>query len=188
VKVSLKTVIMKTSVLKVIGIVEGTDKNGKDFKTISVSTPGLINAETEIGLVAVKMPTRVGTFNAWQESYLKSRKGQPDFGFDLEVGDTLMGTIVKRTVKSTLRDADRKIIGFADSYEIEDKETKEKRAASTYSAVVLADSADAVGFEQAIRDAFWQNDRPLADDSRVLAITGPARLTEPVGLGETVGA
>ena len=178
---------MKTQTLKVISIEDAVDKNKKPYRKIGVSTPSAINADTENGVMSVKVAPRLSSFNAWGESYLNSRKGGADFGFDVAVGDLLAGTIVKRSCLATLRDADGNITGFADHYVIPN-DKKEDTKASSYSAVILANSADEVGFEQAIRDAFWSQDKPLANDPRVLAITGPARLTEPVKVAAGVAA
>lgn len=176
----------KTAVLTVVGIADALDKNGKPYKTIQVSTPTISRVDTDLGEKIVKVQSRTSAFNAWEVSNLASKKGAADFGYDFVVGDTIAGSIVKREVKTTLRDSNRNIIGFADSYTIDSDGVK--REASTYSTIVLGDTADEKSFEQAILDSFWAAGHPLAEDKRVTPEI--AMLVEPkvvVTADETVG-
>lgn len=166
----------KTSILTVVGMADAVDKNGKPYKTIQVSTPTVARVETDMGLQTVFVQSRTSAFNAWEVSNLASKKGQPDFGFDLKIGDSIAGTIVKREVKTTIRDANRNVIRFDDTYEIAGADGT-KRQASTYSAIILGDSSDEKSFEQAILDAFWSAGHPLKEDTRVTPKV--AMLVEP---------
>lgn len=166
----------KTSILTVVGLADAVDKNGKPYRTIQVSTPTVARVETDLGEKIVHVQSRTSAFNAWEVSNLASKKGAPDFGFDLKVGDSIAGTIVKREVKTIVRDAAKNIVSFADTYTIDGADGV-KREASTYSAIVLGDSADEKSFEQAIFDAFWNAGHPLKEDSRVTPKV--AMLVEP---------
>lgn len=177
----------KTSILTVVGLADAVDKNSKPYRTIQVSTPTVARIETDLGEKIVHVQSRTSAFNAWEVSNLASKKGAPDFGFDFKVGDSIAGTIVKREVKTIVRDANRNVTGFTDTYIIESDGVS--REASTYSAIVLGDSSDPDSFEQAIKDAFWNAGHPLKDDSRVTPTI--AMIVEPkvaVKADEAIGA
>lgn len=167
-----------TSILTVVGLADAVDKNNKPYRTIQVSTPSVARVETDMGLKTVYVPTKTSAFNAWEVSNLASKKGASDFGFDLKVGDSIAGTIVKREVKTIVRDALKNITHFADTYVIESDGVK--REASTYSAIVLGDTSDPESFEQAIKDSFWNAGHPLKDDTRVTGVAAQvAMIVEP---------
>lgn len=178
-----------SSVLTVVGIADGIDKNAKEYKTIQVETPSVARLDTDLGERIVRVKNKTSAFNAWKVSNLQSMKGQPDFGYDFVVGDTIAGSIVKREVKTTMRNVDKKIIGFSDTYKIEvDGRVTE---ASTYSCIVLGDTSDEASYSQAIYDAFWSANHPLADDKRVTSLGQVGMLVEPkvtVTANEEVGA
>lgn len=165
----------KSSFLRVISVTEAQDKNKKSYNNIVVATPGVITIMTDEGEKSVKVKSRQSSFNAWQESYLESMNSQPDFGYDVKEGDLLAGTIVTRKVKTAIRNSEKEITGYADTYVIEN-EGRADTITNEYSTVVLGDTSDEEGFDAEIRKTFRRADHPLVDDP---AVTGIALLAAP---------
>lgn len=175
---------MKTLVLTVVAIVASIDKNKKKYNNVVVETPSVAMVSTDLGQIAVKVKPRRSSFNTWEESYLESNDGRPDFGYDLSVGDVLAGAIVTRKVLTAIRDSQdpKVIVNYAKSYTIEN----EGRAATItdeYSTVVIGDSTDEQAFNSEIRKTFRRADHPLLDDASIAKV---AILADPAPVAETV--
>lgn len=173
---------MKTSVMTVVAIVDGEDKNGNKYRNIVVQTPSVAMVDTGIQVVPVKVKPRLSSFNAWEVSYLESNKGLPDFGYDFQVGDVLAGTIVTRKVLTAIRNDKREIVGYQKTYSIEN-EGRASTITDEYSAVVIGDTADGQSFDAEIRKAFRRADHPLLDDATVTKI---AVLADPEVVGSAI--
>lgn len=78
------------TVTKISGLKQ--DRKEKTYKTISVRTA---NTKEVSGTIVVVEP-RETSFNAWEENYLPTPK--TDFGYNLKVGDNILGNIVTRDV------------------------------------------------------------------------------------------
>ena len=87
------------TVTKISGL--KSDKKDKTYKTISVRTA---NTKEVTGVTVVIEPKET-SFNAWEENYLPPPK--TDFGYNLKIGDNILGNIVTRDVAPyTIADSD----------------------------------------------------------------------------------
>lgn len=105
------------------------DKNGRNYKTITVATLGTsVQNIPGVGNVTVHSPVKTASMNVYESSYLNN---QEEFGYSLPVGSLMMGNIVTRTVEP---------------YTIVNRENGEVRTVNTYTCAVLGDTDDE-GFE-----------------------------------------
>ena len=162
---------MKTSkLLRVLEVSEEKkDKNGLPYKTITFTTPDKVRVKDlltdKVSVVNTKSKTRV--LNLFKYNYLevsaiakekevevKKLKQEdlkdvsPDFGYDLQVGHQVEGSIETRPVLS---------------YEIVNQETGEIRIAHFYTTVVLGNTEDS-DFEQAVQREFTRSGRTIKSD------------------------
>lgn len=162
---------MKTpSLLKVVKIIETNekgqplvDKNGKEYKRISVQTNGSKVITDEQGNnIKIKVAPRESSFHAYKESYLPS--GKMEFGYDFLVGDLVAGDIVKRKVVP---------------YTIVNEETGEEKTVNIASVIVLGeDNSD--NWETLVLSAFKQRGFELEIENKnpVIATTNKKVLVE----------
>ena len=79
-------------ILKVVNVsASRQDKNGKNYKTLYFQGP----TTKEVDGVRVRIAPKTGAINVYEESYLN---GQPEFGWDFQVGTVAEGDIVTRQV------------------------------------------------------------------------------------------
>ena len=140
--------IKVSKLLTVTGVEEKKDKNGLNYKTISVSTASerdVVDEETgEVFKVPVK--SKKSSFNVFEHNYLelsalrdelgvakfkdipKERLSEiaPDFGYQLEIGKKVEGDIITRRVVP---------------YSIE-REDGKTQIANTYTCVVLGNTTE----------------------------------------------
>jgi len=161
----------KTQLLKVTAVEEKLDKNGIPFKRITVATAEKKRVQDEFTLEVstVSVKARKTSFNSFKHNYIElsqlSKEKQveiakidvaelegiePDFGWNLEVGDKTEGSIVSRKVTP---------------YDIIDRDSGEVlRSVDYYTAAVLGDVNDKESFEQTIKQTFKGNGHPLQDE------------------------
>jgi hypothetical protein len=105
---------------------ERIDKNEKVYKVLTFVTPpekhhyDIEERKTKL----FQQPQKVRQHCVWQESY--NGGGEEDFGYSLNIGDNVMGSIVSMPVEP---------------YDIVNKETGEVVTVANYTAVVLGDSS-----------------------------------------------
>lgn len=124
---------MTPSILTVTKLSEvKKDTNKKEYKTISVRTP---NTKEVAGITVVVEP-RETSFNVWEENYLPTPK--TDFGYNLKVGDNILGNIVTRDVTP---------------YDITDGEVVKQEKLTIASVLVLGDDTLS-DWENLVKKAF----------------------------------
>jgi hypothetical protein len=131
-----------SNVLIVVGVSDvKTDKNKRNFKTLSLATPDKKEVTIPGGkTVLAKIQPKIGKINVWEENYLNNTA---DYGYDLKEGDAILGDVVTQKVEA---------------YEIPNPKTGEVYTVNTYSCVVLGDSASA-SWASAVSKAFTSNDK-----------------------------
>jgi hypothetical protein len=139
------------NLLKVVATEVRQDKNGRNYKYVQFETPNKKAIIDELGnRVIVKTPSRLMGATFYEKSYLNDK---PEFGWDLEKGESLEGDIATRNVAS---------------YEIVDSSSGEVREATSYSAIVLGDS-NAKDFEIKVEKAFTSAGHDIIADKEVAA-------------------
>lgn len=110
------------------------DKNGREYRVVEFSTPSTQYMTIGNRQIPVKVEPKTTAVTRYKESYLNDKA---QFGFDIKVGEFVLGDIATRQVEE---------------YTIISKDGTE-RAVNTYSTVVFGDSADA-GWEAKVKIAF----------------------------------
>lgn len=177
-----------TELLRVTNIGDSKkDKNGINYKSIEFSTPSKKRVkDVHTGaIVNVRSKVRKRIMNVFEHNYLdlsnlakekeveisklkkEDYKGIAfDFMFDAEVNDQAEGKIVTRKVYP---------------YSIYDKTSGEERIVPYYTAVVLGDSGDEEGFEQAINQKFKADNHQLLNENFAAVLeTSDEKVEKPV--------
>lgn len=82
---------------KVINTEVRADKRGNSYKNVKFQTPNKISVTNEFGeKEIILVPAKISSFNAYEESYLNQK---PQYGWDAEVGMTIIGSLVTKEVK-----------------------------------------------------------------------------------------
>lgn len=162
-----------SEVLKVVAVSEPQpDVNGIPFRIVEMETLGIKRVTTAIGIIPAKCSKRRSKRAFWACSYLDlnplakelgyvDKDGNPDykkikeedykhlpceFGFDLKVGEPVLGDIVSREVEP---------------YNITDPETGEVlRETNLYSRIILGDT-DSPAFQSTIVQEFRRQGHEL---------------------------
>lgn len=181
----------QTELLKVTGISEPkVDKNGINFISIELSTPSKKRVkDVHTGeVISVRSRVRKRKINVFEHNYLdlsnlakeqeveikKLKKDDYkdidfDFAYDAEIGDQLEGKIVTKKVYP---------------YDIPDRVSGEVRTVSFYTAVVLGDSQDEEGFEQAINQKFKADNHQLLNENFARVLETEDKVEEPAKVFE----
>jgi len=165
-----KNSIYKTQLLRVAAIEEKSDKNNIPFKRITVATADKKRVQDmftlEVSTVASKV--KKTSFNAFKHNYIElsqlakdkqieiakivaeDLEGiEADFGYALEVGDKVEGSIVTRKVSP---------------YDIPNADGEVLRTVDHYTCAVLGDTNDKHSFDQTILQTFKGNNHPLQNE------------------------
>lgn len=137
---------MKT--MKIVAVSDvRTDKNDREYKLVTLSNPSVMEVvDPESGEVfKARVQALKASMPAYKNSYLDDT---PDFLWESEVGDIVLGEVVTRKVPS---------------YTIED-ENQESREVSLYTCAVLGSSEDEKTWETAIEKAFKNNGHTLTGE------------------------
>lgn len=133
--------------LSITNTEERQDKNERAYKHISVSTPAKVNG--------ISLPVKESAFNAYEDNYL----GNKDFGWDLKVGDKILGEFVTREVEA---------------YTIKGEGNKEDREVNTATVLAMPLPGQMGIGEVAIKRAFANAGHILLAASEEVVAEAPA--------------
>jgi hypothetical protein len=152
---------------------EKKDKNQKNMAILEISTPSTVFAPNAEGIkTALKQkPQSIGGVTGWEESYLPSLKGKPDFEYTLEEGEEYVGDIVTRNVT----DLKGKRVFIADGEGQKNagpdkKDGKTGRFVDTMRVAVFANSEDESAFEIEVARSFKRKGYLIVDKTKQQAL------------------
>lgn len=145
----MKKVVIVTNVSEVKQD-NGEKQEHRNYRTIEISTPSkLMLPDPESGnMIPTRVAPRRTSINVYEESYLNN---EMEFGYDVEVGERVLGDIVTRRVTPYKIPVIDKL----------GNETEEKREVSTYTTVVFGDS-EAEDWDIIVKNTFHKRGHEIA--------------------------